>query len=265
MSTSTCKREPQKTYVDIQTQYGLITVLLYDSTPQHKENFVKLCTSGYYDSLLFHRVISGFMAQAGDPDSKLADAGITLGNGGPGYTIEAEIKEGYYHKRGALAAARLGDDVNPEKRSSGAQFYIVQGRSFSPDDLDSYVIYRREQQKEQLLKEFIALPEQKEIADSLKYLQSMRLMGQLQAYIASLQPIADSLFARTTPFDLNAAQRQLYTTLGGAPHLDGGYTVFGEVTSGLSVLDSICAAEVDQFNRPKEDIRIKGTRVYQAQ
>jgi cyclophilin family peptidyl-prolyl cis-trans isomerase len=251
--------------VDLETQFGTITLWLYDSTQIHRDNFAKLCGEGYYDSLLFHRVISGFMAQAGDPNSKTATAGKTLGNGGPDYTLPAEIQDGFFHKRGALAAAREGDDVNPEKRSSGSQFYIVQGRTFTPTDMDSYEIYVRQKQKDALLQKYLMQPEQKPLLDSIKYLKSMQKIGILQQLTADLAPVADSLYSLEKPFVLSAEQKTLYTTVGGAPHLDGGYTVFGEVTSGLSVLDSICAVAVDRFNRPLVDVRILKTRVYKVQ
>lgn len=122
----------------IETDYGDITIILYDETPLHRDNFIKLANDGFYDGVLFHRVIEDFMIQTGDPESKDAKPGEPLGRGGPGYTIEAEIVEGIFHKKGALAAARQGDQVNPERRSSGSQFYIVQGRVFAQQELDMF-------------------------------------------------------------------------------------------------------------------------------
>lgn len=190
----------QSTHVKISTSMGDITVMLYDETPKHRDNFIKLVEDSFYDGTLFHRVINKFMIQAGDPNSKDATPGAALGTGGPGYTIEAEFNEKYFHKKGALAAARQGDNVNPEKRSSGSQFYIAQGDVYTDHQLDMF---------EQRLK---------------------------------------------TTF--SKEQRDAYCTVGGTPHLDGGYTVFGELIEGMDVLDAIAKVEVDARSRPKEDVKI---------
>ena len=190
-----CQSDPH-TYALIETEYGNIKVKLYEDTPKHRDNFVKLVEEGYYDSLLFHRVIQGFMIQGGDPDSRYANPGQMLGMGGPGYRIDAEI--GSYHYRGALAAAR---DNNPQKRSSGSQFYIVDGRPVNEQQLQSI-----EQQK------------------NIQY----------------------------TP-----EARERYLQEGGAPFLDGDYTVFGEVVEGMEVVDKIASASTNQANRPLEDVRMK--------
>ena len=123
----------------ISTDYGNMTVLLYDGTPKHRDNFIKLIKEGFYNGTLFHRVIKDFMIQGGDPDSKNAKAGQQLGVGGPGYTVEAEFRPEYYHKKGALAAARQGDQMNPERRSSGSQFYVVQGKKITAPELNNMV------------------------------------------------------------------------------------------------------------------------------
>jgi len=179
---------------------GNMTIALSDSTPQHRDNFIKLVKTGYFDSLLFHRVIKDFMIQGGDPDSKYAKPGQRLGNGGPGYTVPAEFNDSLFHKKGALAAAREGDNINPLKASSGSQFYIVQGKKFTDADLDR--------------------------------LEQMRMNGK----------------------KIPLSRREVYKTIGGAPHLDGGYTVFGEVTSGLEVIDKIGALPGDAANRPVTDV-----------
>lgn len=189
-----------KTRVKISTDYGDIVVALYNATPKHRDNFIKLATEGYYNGTLFHRIIKDFMIQGGDPDSKTAQPGQMLGNGGPGYTIPAEIRPNLFHKKGALAAARMGDDVNPNKESSGSQFYIVQGRVFPDEFLNSM--------EQQMNRKF---PEN---------------------------------------------QRKIYKTVGGTPHLDGGYTVFGEVVSGLDVLDKIAAVKTGPADRPVEDVKM---------
>lgn len=198
------KNELQKD-VAIITRKGTIVVRLSDSTPLHRDNFLKLAKRGFYDSVLFHRVIARFMIQAGDPDSKRAQPGQSLGNGGPGYTIPAEFRPALFHKKGVIAAARTGDDVNPQKASSGSQFYIVQGKVFSDEQLDS--------------------------------VETFRLKGR----------------------KLPPEHRAVYKTLGGAPHLDQNYTIFGEVVEGLPVLDSIAVVPTSGpagGNRPLQDVRI---------
>lgn len=133
---------PHDCLVEMETSQGTITIKLHDATPQHRDNFIKLAETAYYDGTIFHRVINGFMVQGGDPDSKTAKKGQRLGTGGPGYQVPAEIKDGYYHVKGALAAARMGDQVNPEKKSSGSQFYIVQGKPVAADQLDFFEVQK---------------------------------------------------------------------------------------------------------------------------
>ena len=194
------KKTAQMTKVLLKTSMGDIVIALYDETPLHKENFIKLVNDKYYDGVLFHRIIQNFMIQTGDPESKTAKPGQMLGNGGPGYTIPAEFVPGLYHKRGAVAAARMGDNVNPKKESSGSQFYIVDGRVFSTNDLNRVI--------------------------------------QMTGKTYSMDQIKD------------------YTSIGGAPHLDGDYTVFGEVVSGMEIVDKIAAQAKDANDRPLEDIKI---------
>ena len=199
------KKKDRKRDVLLQTSLGDITIRLSDSTPLHRDNFLKLVKQGYYDSVLFHRVINNFMIQAGDPDSKNAPAGKPLGNGGPGYTVPAEFRTTLFHKKGAIAAARQGDNVNPAKASSGSQFYIVQGKTFSDAGLDS--------------------------------LETFRLNGK----------------------KISSDQREVYKTVGGTPHLDQGYTVFGEVIKGLDVADKIAAVPTSKGadrDRPLENVAI---------
>jgi len=193
--------QSKETRVVIETSMGPIVVRLYDETPLHRDNFIKLAEGGVYNGLLFHRVIEKFMIQAGDPKSRDAKPGQPLGDGTLGYTIPAEIVPHLYHKRGALCAARQGDDVNPKRESSASQFYIVQGTVFD---------------EPQLMK------------------------------------IAERFHKKYTP-----EQMKTYATIGGAPHLDGDYTVFGEVEEGMEVVDRIAAAERDRSDRPLKDIRIE--------
>ena len=192
--------------VKMSTSLGDIVVELYNETPQHRDNFLKLAGEGFYDGAPFHPGISGFMAQGGDPQSKDAAPGMRLGTGGPGYTVEAEIDPAFIHVKGALAAARQGDQVNPNRRSSGSQFYIVQGRDVSPQMLQNLVNSKRNSSDQ--------------------------------------------------PFSYTPAQIAAYQELGGTPHLDMQYTVFGRVIEGLEVVDAICAVQTNRSNRPNEDVEV---------
>ena len=195
--------------VELQTSKGNIVLRLSDSTPLHRNNFIKLVKQHYYDSIIFHRVIKTFMVQAGDPNTKQAKPNERMGNGGPGYTVPAEIRQSLFHKKGVLAAARMGDNVNPKKESSGSQFYIVQGKIFTDAGLDS--------------------------------VETFRLNGR----------------------KLPIAHREVYKTIGGSPHLDQNYTIFGEVVSGLNVVDSIASVQTNKEigDRPIEDIKIIKARL----
>lgn len=198
------KKRDRKKDVEMITTEGTIILRLSDSTPLHRDNFIRLVKSHFYDSLLFHRVIKGFMIQGGDPDSKRAASGKPLGEGGPKYTVPAEFNPALFHKKGVLAAAREGDDVNPTKASSSSQFYIVQGKQFTDGGLDTVEIKR---------------------------------------------------LKRKIP----PAYREVYKTLGGAPHLDMNYTIFGEVISGLDVVDKIAGVPTGKGtdkDRPIKDVRI---------
>lgn len=198
----------------ITTTEGDIKLKLYNETPLHRDNFRKLVKSKFYDGLLFHRVIDEFMIQGGDPESKAAEAGMVLGNGDVGYRIPAEFRTpNLYHKKGALAAARTGDNVNPEKESSGCQFYIVVGKTFNDQQLDAM-------QRDKTAR-YARLGD----GDNLRYLFSEEA-------------------------------RNNYKTIGGTPHLDGNYTVFGEVLEGLEIVEKISKVDTDRADRPLEDVRI---------
>lgn len=188
----------KETLILIKTSMGDLKIKLYNETPLHRDNFIKLVKEGYLNQTLFHRVIKEFMIQGGDPDSKTATKGQMLGNGGPDYTIPAEFVASKFHKKGALSAARTGDNVNPEKASSGSQFYVVQGKVYTDSELNQY--------------------EQR--------------LGR----------------------KISTAERTAYKTMGGTPHLDGSYTVFGELVEGFDVLDKIAAVACDRNNRPQEDV-----------
>lgn len=237
--------------IGVKTTLGSFTVLLYGDTPKHRDNFVRLVNEGYYDSTLFHRVIKDFMVQAGDPDSKNAAPGQRLGAGGPGYTIEAEIDyPRHFHKRYAIAAARQGDQVNPQKRSSGSQFYVVTGRKLLPQQLDAMAQQLRQQQ---LQSTFNGL-----VAGQIDKIRALQAAGDSTA----LKALQDELVARTEaevaahPLEVTDAMKEAYTNVGGAPHLDAGYTVFGEVIAGTDVIDRIEKVETDSADRPRDDVRI---------
>lgn len=199
--------EENQTKVLFETTLGNFTIALYNETPLHRDNFIKLVNDKFYDGILFHRIIQGFMVQTGDPDSKTAQAGQPLGQGGPGYTIPAEFVPSLYHKRGAVAAARMGDQMNPTKASSGSQFYIVDGTTFPMSDLNALEWRTGKQMTEE--------------------------------------------------------QKNTYSTKGGAPHLDGAYTVFGEVISGMHIIDKIASQSKDGRDRPYTDIAIISAKIVQ--
>lgn len=236
--------------IKISTTLGDIFVRLYDETPKHRDNFIKLAKEGYFDGTLFHRVIKDFMIQGGDPDSKGAPAGKNLGTGGPDYTIPAEfVYPQLFHKRGALSAARLGDEVNPERESSGSQFYIVWGKTYKKSELQQ-MERQMEMQQEQTIFNQLA----RENRDKIMELRRNRDR-------AGLQELQDELVAETKAISLEKGkptftdeQREAYTTIGGTPFLDNQYTVFGEVEEGLDVVEKIQNCETLRGDRPKEDI-----------
>lgn len=244
----------------IHTDLGDITVLLYGDTPLHRDNFLKLAREGFYDGVLFHRVIPGFMVQTGDPDSRDAAEGQLLGMGNPGYTIEAEFRTPRrFHKRGALAAARESDATNPELRSSGSQFYIVTGRACTPSQLDQMEHSMQMARKKEIFNRLTA--ENRDTIMTLRRNRDTATLQQLQEeLIKKAGQEADANPARFTD-----EQREIYTTYGGAPHLDGTYTVFGEVIDGYDIVRKIQRAQTDGNDRPLEDIRITGMTVIKPQ
>lgn len=240
-----------ETLVRLETTMGNITVKLYNETPKHRDNFIKLVKEGTYDSTLFHRVIKNFMIQAGDPQSKTATDTTTLGNGDVGYTLPAEFNPKFFHKKGALAAARLGDDVNPKKESSGCQFYIVTGRKFSEAQMISMENQLNDARLENVFNE-LARKHMKEI-------YKMRKAGDNDGLLElqdSLETQARAIVAKEPALKFSREQIAAYTTVGGAPHLDGAYTVFGEVTDGMDVVDKIQAVKTNRADRPETNVRI---------
>lgn len=240
--------------VDIRTSLGDIKVRLYDDTPQHRDNFLKLVKDGFYDGIIFHRVISGFMVQAGDPESRDVRPGQRLGAGDPGYTVPAEIDyPRHYHKRGALAAARTADQVNPERRSSGSQFYIVTGRPVSEGQVDQMGARATDAARQAYFRKLCA-----ERHDRIEALQKSGDRDSLENLRQELIALTmDNVPETKIPDEM----KNDYLTLGGAPSLDGQYTVFGEVIEGMDVVAKIEAAETDGADRPTEDIRILGMSV----
>lgn len=244
------------TRVEINTDLGRLELALFDATPVHRDNFLKLVKSGFYNGTLFHRIIKDFMVQGGDPDSRGAAAGKVLGEGGPGYELPAEMRDTLYHFRGALAAAREGDERNPARKSSGSQFYIVQGNTWKKEQWNKYL-------REYAFEIFSSDPEN--LSYQMRYETYQQrgdqmAMAELKAEIeGKVAPIADSLY--------NAIPRkvkQMYATWGGTPFLDKNYTVFGFLISGYDVLDKMSKVETrnpGQEDRPVKDVRIISARV----
>lgn len=241
----------KRTLVKLETTMGNITVALYNETPKHRDNFIKLVKEGVYDSTLFHRVIKQFMIQAGDPDSKNASDTAMLGSGDVGYTIPAEFNPKFFHKKGVLAAARQGDDVNPEKASSGCQFYIVTGRKFTEPQLLG-MENKINEQREEALFDSLARQHMKEIYKMRKAGDNAGLLELQDTLEAQARELAD----KEEKFRFIPEQIKAYSTVGGAPHLDGSYTVFGEVTEGMEVVENIEIAKTNRADRPVENIRI---------
>lgn len=241
----------------ISTTEGDIEIVLYGDTPKHQANFLKLVKEGYYDGTLFHRVINEFMVQAGDPDSKGAPAGKALGSGGPGYQIDAEfVYPKHFHKYGALSAARTADQVNPERKSSGSQFYIVTGKAYTPAQLDQM---EAQMNQGELQKEFYKVLGERQA--QVNELRSNNDMAGLQALQEEIIAIATERVNNLPTAKFTAEQRDAYTTVGGTPFLDNQYTVFGEVTKGMDVVKKIEKAQTDRNDRPTADIKITGMKV----
>lgn len=236
--------------VRISTNYGDIVVKLYDETPEHRDNFLKLAREGYYDSTLFHRVIKDFMIQGGDPDSKGAPAGKHLGMGGPEYTIPAEfVYPKYYHKRGVLSAARQADQVNPERRSSGSQFYIVWGKKYTEYELKQLAAQLDGQRGQQIFNGLAA--QHRDSIQAMYQRGDQKGLNELQRQLAAE---TDKILKETPGFSFTPEQIKDYSTVGGTPFLDNQYTVFGEVVSGLDVVEKIQKVATGQGDRPKEDV-----------
>lgn len=245
--------------ITIETPHGEIQLVLYDETLRHKKNFVKLASLGYYDGMAFHRVINEFMIQGGDPNTKGGDES-SYGSGGPGYTIPSEIKSKFIHKKGVISAARLGDNVNPKKESSGSQFYIVHGKKISSEELLAQNSYQKENARFEGIKTLLNKPENKKDLEKIIASQQNGEQKTFDSILEVYTPEADKMivgtFAEYTP-----EQIKIYEEIGGAPHLDMNYTAYGEVVNGLEVVDKLASVSVHgpQHSTPDErlEMRIK--------
>ncbi len=258
ISFSACKKKAEEPLVKITTTEGIFVVKLYKETPQHRDNFVKLIEQGYYDGLLFHKVMKDFLIQTGDPNSRDAGQNRLLGSGGPGYTIPAEIHyPQFFHRKGVLAAARLSDADNPNKKSNGSQFYVVLGKKYTDVELDSIEREDYNRQMEKVWQRIIALHKNKIAA----------VQGDKQKLAAvqdTLIVLAEEEIDLKQLFHFTPEQRKAYTTVGGIPFMDNEYTIFGEVTDGLEVLEKISEQPANHNDRPIKDIRILKAEIKNA-
>ncbi|NDV59898.1 peptidylprolyl isomerase [Bacteroides sp. 519] len=250
-----CQSNKKHNYmVTIETTMGNIVVKLYDETPKHRDNFVKLAKEGTYEGTLFHRVIKDFMIQAGDPDSRTATKGQMLGSGDVGYTIPAEfVYPQLFHKKGALSAARMGDNVNPDKESSGCQFYIVTGKVYDEETLLSMEA-NKNNMNAKINSLFYSLAG--EHRDEIQKMQQANDTAGLQKLQDKLEAEAKKKAAKMPEFKFTPEQIKAYTTVGGTPHLDNEYTVFGEIVEGMDVVEKIQEVETNSQDRPEEDVKI---------
>lgn len=240
----------------ISTPYGDMKLKLFNETPKHRDNFIKLVREHFYDSLLFHRVIQDFMIQAGDPDSKHAEPAKFLGDGDLKYTIPAEFVPTLCHKKGMLCAARNGDDVNPEKASSACQFYIVQGKVRTEEDLISYEKRINKPIIAKIKEDILNKPENTVLKEKIATAKKEQNNDSLMVYFKSMNKLVDEEYAKTPHYSFPPEHKTIYKTIGGTPHLDSQYTIFGEVIEGLDVIDKIAAVGKNKDDRPLIDIRM---------
>jgi cyclophilin family peptidyl-prolyl cis-trans isomerase len=253
--------QQKETMVLIKTNMGNIKIKLYNNTPKHRDNFIKLVNKKYYDSLLFHRVIKDFMIQAGDPESKHASITKQLGSGSPNYTIPAEFKAELLHKKGALAAARSGDEVNPLKASSGSQFYIVIGKRYTDEGLNQIESKLNDNRKQNHLREYLNKPENKAVKNEIGRYKKEGNMAKIDSIANVVVNLIDEKYKSEPAIKFSEKQRNIYKTIGGTPFLDMNYTVFGEVVEGLDIVDKIAAVVTLPGDRPSNDVVIISARV----
>lgn len=247
--------DPEKpVYVTIKTSMGDVTVVLYDDTPLHKDNFIKLCQENIYDGVLFHRIVKDFVVQGGDPTSKEREEGVRYGSNSGGYTVPAEILPHYFNKRGVLLDAKKGDDVNPERASAGTQFCFMQGKVMTDEELDAAEIRINDIRRNWLYHKL-----KKELCEADPAMESEALEAEISV------KLMDTL-EELGPYVIPETQREVYRTIGGAPHLDGSVTIFGEVVEGFDIVEKMSLVETEgaeNFNWPKEPVWVVSTRVFQ--
>jgi cyclophilin family peptidyl-prolyl cis-trans isomerase len=241
----------------IETAYGNMKLKLYEETPKHKANFLKLVNEHFFDSLMFHRVINNFMIQGGDHLSKHAKPGDSLGHGDIGYTVPAEFNTALIHKKGRLAAARESDDINPERASSASQFYIVMGKKRTMEDLKKYEDRINKANYNLCARKFTASEEGKKLKTEHNRLKTENKLDSAALINTKIEETIQAEHLKTPEYKFNQTQTDVYATIGGTPHLDGSYTVFGEVIEGIEVIDKIAAVKTDKRDRPIEDIRMR--------
>lgn len=238
---------PKDYLVTFHTRYGDMKAVLYDATPRHKENFIKLAREGAYDSTTFHRVIQDFMIQGGDVNAKTGEETID-------YNLPAEFVDTLIHRKGAIAAARLGDDINPQKSSSGSQFYIVDGKEFTEDELTALMQNRRMGYLQTMFRQLLEKPYRADLRAKVRELQLQGNYAAIQELVEESIPLIEKDFGPMPSFELSEQQRRAYTSGAGVPHLDRDYTVFGQVVEGLPVIDSIAQVATGAANKPRQDV-----------
>ena len=259
LTLASCAEKPldpnKPVYVTVSTSMGDVTVLLYDDTPLHRNNFIKLCRSGEYKGMLFHRIIKDFVVQGGDPASKAHEPHVLYGDGDGGYTVPAEILPQHFNKRGALIDAKETDDVNIERASAGTQFCFVQGKKLTDEELAQKEARINEIRRNWLFYKFqdrLKKQEPSLATDSMKTELENRAL-------VMLEDTLDVLGYYTIPAD----RREIYKTVGGVPHLDGSVTIFGEVGEGFDIVEKMSLVKTDKNDRPVKDVVIRSTKVFQ--
>lgn len=248
-----------KETIVLETEYGSMKIKLYEETPLHKANFLKLVNEHFFDSLLFHRVINGFMIQGGDPLSKRAKPGDSLGHGDLGYTVPAEFNRDLIHKKGTLCAAREGEDINPTQASSASQFYLVQGKKRSLEDLKKYEDRINKTYYTNCAREFMRSEKGKQMKQTYNLLKTESKPDSAALVNSEIEKAIQTEYSKKPEYKFDAHQVEVYTTVGGTPHLDGTYTVFGEVIEGLELIDQLAGVKTDTKDRPLKDLRMRIT------